>query len=137
MNREEENFAYKVGHALNEQLEKLPEHVCERLEAARTMALRRKKKEVPLYVTVFSRIFAGHPGFFGRDVFRMNRLGWVFPVLVLFAGLGGIFHVEQQRQIREIADIDIAVLSDELPPSAYADNGFKAYAVDHQSRTGV
>mgnify|MGYP005911703689 CR=1 FL=1 len=41
---------------------------------------------------------------------------------------------EQQRQIREIADIDIAVLSDELPPSAYADNGFRAYIVD---RTGV
>ncbi len=138
MNREEENFAYKVRHVLNERLEKLPEHVCERLEAARTLAIKRKKKEAPFYVTVFSRIFAGHPGVSEGDVFRLNKLGLVLPVLVLFVGLGGIFHFEQQRQIREIADIDIAVLSDELPPSAYADNGFKAYAVDHhQSRTGV
>ena len=50
--------------------------------------------------------------------------------LVLAVGLTGIFHYEQQRQIREITDIDIAVLSDELPPSAYADTGFRAYVAD-------
>lgn len=70
-----------------------------------------------------------------RDMFHGQAVwGLSLPILVLVVGMAGIFHHEQQRQIREIADIDIAVLSDELPPSAYADNGFRAYIVD---RTGV
>ena len=36
----------------------------------------------------------------------------------------------------DIADIDIAVLSDELPPSAYADSGFRAFVAD-RATTGV
>lgn len=58
------------------------------------------------------------------------------PVLALAIGMAGIFHHEQQRQIREIADIDIAVLSDELPPSAYADSGFRAFVAD-RATTGA
>ena len=42
-NMNEENFAYKVRHALNEKLDDMPETIARRLEQARLAALGRKK----------------------------------------------------------------------------------------------
>jgi hypothetical protein len=39
----------------------------------------------------------------------------------------GIVQYEKQLRINETADIDAAMLTDELPLSAYADHGFNAY----------
>lgn len=130
MNMNEKNFAYKVRHALNEKLEEMPDGIGLRLEQARLLAVSRKKKGVPFYVHVFQRVFAGVDGCFSGSLLWMEKVGVSLPVFVLAIGLFGIFHHEQQRQIREIADIDIAVLSDELPPAAYADSGFRAFVVD-------
>ena len=49
----------------------------------------------------------------------------LFTVMVV--GLVGIYQSEQQQRISETADIDAAVLSDELPLTAYLDHGFNAY----------
>ena len=46
---------------------------------------------------------------------------------MLAVGLYGIYEHEQQQQINDLAEIDAAVLVDELPPDAYVDNGFNAY----------
>jgi hypothetical protein len=54
-------------------------------------------------------------------------MGVALPLLVLVAGLIGIYQYEQQEHIAEIAELDAAVLSDELPLSAYLDHGFNAY----------
>jgi len=127
MNAQEKNFAYKVRHALNEKLDDLPDSVTARLVHARGMAVSRKKKEAPVLVTVFRDAFAGITG---NPSGQSSRLGWFglgLPALVLVIGLMGIVHYEEQRQIRETAAIDMAVLSDELPPAAYADIGFRAY----------
>ena len=129
MNMNEENFAYKVRHALNEKFDDMPDTIVQRLEQARLAALGRKKT-TPLYANVFQQVFAGVTGGFSGGPSWRTKLGLGLPVLVLAVGLTGIFHYEQQRQIREITDIDIAVLSDELPPSAYADTGVRAYVAD-------
>lgn len=54
-------------------------------------------------------------------------MGVAVPMLVLVAGLAGIYQYEQQQRIADLAEIDAAVLSDELPLSAYLDHGFNAY----------
>ena len=59
MNVNEQDFAYKVRHALNERLDDLPETISERLANARSMAVKRKKKSKPLYVNLFQQMFAG------------------------------------------------------------------------------
>ena len=51
----------------------------------------------------------------------------VIPLLVLVLGGAGIYQFEQEQQIAELAELDAAVLSDELPLSAYMDHGFNAY----------
>ncbi len=130
MNAQEKNFAYKVRHALNERLDDLPDNVTERLVGARGMAVARKKQAAPVHVAVFREAFAGMTGnASGQSWF--GRMGLGLPVLVLVVGLMGIVHCEEQRQIRETATIDMAVLSDELPPAAYTDIGFKAYLERH------
>ena len=128
MNTEELNFAYKVRHALNEKLDALPQGVTDRLAHARQVAVKRKRQDSPLKVLVRQNAFAGNVGAFFQDqVDWLRRMGISLPALILVCGLMGMYHYEEQRQIRETADIDVAVLSDELPPSAYADAGFKAY----------
>ena len=136
MSMNEENFAYKVRHALNEKLEEMPESITQRLEQARRLAVSRKKKSAPVYISVFQQVFAGTGSYLSGSMSWMGKLGMTLPVLALAIGMAGIFHHGQQRQIREIADIDIAVLSDELPPSAYADSGFRAFVAD-RATTGV
>lgn len=128
MNTEELNFAYKVRHALNERLEDLPPATTDRLAQARQMALARKKPDAAARRTapVVRGELAGVQG--GNWSFSwFNRMGVALPLLVLVAGLIGIYQYEQQEHIAEIAELDAAVLSDELPLSAYLDHGFNAY----------
>ncbi|MCM1129966.1 MAG: DUF3619 family protein [Alistipes senegalensis] len=129
MNAQEKNFAYKVRHALNERLDDLPGQVTARLAKAREMAVARKRKPAPVYVAVWRRVFAGVTGNPSGEASWLGSLG--LPALVLALGLMGIVHYEEQRQIRETAAVDMAMLSDELPPAAYTDIGFSAYLERH------
>ncbi|MGH8806471.1 MAG: DUF3619 family protein [Noviherbaspirillum sp.] len=128
MNTRELNFAYKVRHALNENLEHLPVSTTERLASARRIAVSRKKNESPLLALLPRRAFAGPLGaFFGAPLFWLSRVGLAIPLVVLVVGLAGIYEFEQERRVSDIADIDAAVLADELPLSAYLDHGFNAF----------
>ncbi|HEX5372017.1 MAG TPA: DUF3619 family protein [Aquabacterium sp.] len=74
----------------------------------------------------------------GRDVLHGRRLdeapptwGWrlasALPVLALVVGLWLIHKTYQQEQVQAATEVDMALLTDELPPSAYADPGFEEY----------
>jgi hypothetical protein len=45
-----------------------------------------------------------------------------------------VYQVEQERRIAEIAELDAAVLSDELPLTAYLDHGFNAYLAQQRAQ---
>ncbi len=128
MNVKELNYAYKVRHALNESLDILPPPTIDRLASARKLALSHKKNDAPLRVFAPQRALAGKiVNFFDKPLSWIGRMGLAIPVIVLVIGLVGIYQAEQQQRISEIADIDVAVLSDELPLTAYLDHGFNAY----------
>lgn len=128
MNTEEINFAYKVRHALNENLDILPASTANRLASARKIALSRKKNDAPLHMLASQRALAGQIGnFFNEPLSWIGRMSLAIPVIVVVIGLIGIYQTEQQQRISEIADIDVAVLADELPLTAYLDHGFNAY----------
>jgi hypothetical protein len=128
MNTKDLNFAYKVRHALNENIDNIPASTAERLSSARKIALSRKKKDSPLRAWLPQRALAGDIGFFfDKPVSWLGRMGFAVPVLALVAGLISIYQFEQQQRISETAEIDAGVLSDELPLSAYLDHGFNAY----------
>ena len=46
------------------------------------------------------------------------------PLIALLVGLIAITMVQNDNRAREVAEIDAALLTDDLPPSAYTDPGF-------------
>ena len=130
MNAKEINFAYRVRHALNENLDQLPAATSSRLVAARQLALSRKKPDAARRVVV-PRLATTHgsdgDGFFSRPLSWIGRMSVALPVVIVFAGLVGMYQVEKRQHIVELAEIDAMVLSDELPLTAYLDHGFNAY----------
>ncbi|MES2351167.1 MAG: DUF3619 family protein [Pseudomonadota bacterium] len=124
MNADDLNFAYKVRHALNEHADQLPSSTADRLASARKIAMSRKKPHAP--VRVAQAQFAGNIGaFFSSHM--LGKMAVIVPLLALVVGLAGIYEYEEQQRIAEMAELDAAVLSDELPLTAYLDQGFNAY----------
>ena len=52
------------------------------------------------------------------------RLGSLLPLAVMLAGLVLIDHHYTRSQIDAAAEVDAAILADDLPPEAYRDQGF-------------
>lgn len=122
-------FAYKVRHALDQNVDNLPASATERLATARNLALSRKKQESRVQVAAPQFAMAGQTSSFsfpGPSAW-LKRVGFVIPLAALVFGLMGIHQYEQHQQILEAASIDAEVLTDELPLSAYLDHGFDAY----------
>jgi hypothetical protein len=57
----------------------------------------------------------------------VGRIAVAVPLLAAVFGLAGLYQYEQRQRIAELAELDAAVLSDELPLTAYTDHGFNAY----------
>ena len=128
----EQRFAYRIRQALNESAASIPVAALERLASARKTALRAQRSSVS------RRLLAGQTALAGVDGnsdarFGYGRAGLVFSLLLLVGiCLTGLFQIEQQRRIEELADMDVAVLADDMPISAYADHGFNAFLKQNQ-----
>ena len=128
MNTDDINLAYKIRHALNEQLDALPDSTTDRLAQARARAMARKKPNAARQ--------AVRNGWFGFDTLlsgqALSRVAVAVPLLALVIGMGGVYQHQQQERLADLADIDAAVLADELPLTAYLDTGFNAYLESQQ-----
>lgn len=132
MNAKDLNLAYRVKHALDQNLDNLPASAVDRLASARKMALSRKKPE-PLRLRVNRLAIAGQFGGFLQE--RMSWLGRVGVMTPLLAGaliFVGLYEFEHEQRIAELAELDVAVLADDLPVSAYVDQGFNAYLASRE-----
>ena len=49
------------------------------------------------------------------------------PLLALVAGLIAISVIQNDNRANELAEIDAALLTDDLPPTAYTDPGFAQF----------
>lgn len=132
MNTDDLNFAYRVRHALNETLDDLPSSTTDRLASARQLALSRKKAHVPVALaqsataTVGNTLTGKLASLFGRPGL-LARMSLAIPVLVMGIGMVSIYQAQEEEHVAELAELDAAVLADELPLSAYLDHGFNAY----------
>lgn len=130
MNTDDINLAYKIRHALNENLDTLPDATGKRLAAARARAMSRKKPDAARSA---GRLARRRPRSFAglvRALFSgpaLVRLGVAVPLLALAIGMGGVVEFEQEQHLAAMAAIDAEVLADELPLTAYLDDGFNAY----------
>jgi hypothetical protein len=116
-----DRFGRAVAARLSAGTDDLSYEVRERLRAARVRALvARKQAEVHAPVLVGR----GGAATLGEGLSLWNRIGSVLPLLALVAGLVLIHIGQSDRRASEIAEVDAALLTDDLPPAAYADPGF-------------
>ena len=120
-----DQFGRASAALLNQGAQSLPAGIKERLYAARMKALSVRKTEK---VLAHKPIFAGTAGNWSSGSNGMwDTLGWVAPLVVLVFGLIGIAQWQDDSRINDIAEVDAALLSDDVPPDAYADSGFLAF----------
>jgi hypothetical protein len=122
----QDRFGRRVAARLASGTAELPYDVTERLRAARTQALAQRKRAASLQATpAVSAVGAAASLTFGDGGQSWwNRIGSALPIIALAAGLVLIHTIENDRRASEVAEVDAALLTDDLPPSAYADPGF-------------
>jgi hypothetical protein len=119
-----DQFGRAVAARLTLATDEMPYEVRERLRAARVRALSAARQ------TAESPVVVGHRG--GAATLALgdgkpslfNRIASVLPLILLAAGLVLIHSVQSDRRASELAEVDAALLTDDLPPAAYADPGF-------------
>lgn len=103
----------------------LPHDLSERLRFARLQALAvRRPESVPHLQTVVqgNSLTWGGPASEGLGLWSV--LGSALPLLALLVGLVSVQWLDKQQVVSELAEIDTALLVDDLPPAAYSDPGF-------------
>jgi hypothetical protein len=119
-----DRFGRQVAARLSAATAELPYNITERLRAARVQAVARRK--VPQMIGAAAVFGSGKTAAltFGDRVSPWNRIASALPLIALVAGLFLIHTVQTERRASEVAEVDAALLTDDLPPSAYADPGF-------------
>jgi hypothetical protein len=132
----QERFARRVAGALTEQDAAQPRHdIDQRLRVAREQALARRPRSRELQQTAGAPAVVatgggsatlGGPGSAGSWPWWL-RLSSLLPLGLLLAGLFLIDRQYTASQIEAAAEVDAAILTDELPPEAYRDPGFAEF----------
>lgn len=120
-----DRFGRKLVARLSDTTQNLPSDISERLKAARMQALT-KRRVVKLQTASSVNSNGGTAtismGDSGNSLW--TRLGALIPLFALVAGLLAIAIVQEQRRANELAEVDVELLADDLPPAAYTDPGF-------------
>jgi hypothetical protein len=122
----QDRFALKTVSYLSAGAADLPYDISERLRAARVQAISNRK--IAKIQTSGSIVSAGGSAAltWGADdgLGWWARIGSVAPLIALVAGLLVINSIQNDNRAQEVAEVDVALLTDELPPAAFADPGF-------------
>jgi Protein of unknown function (DUF3619) len=120
-----DRFGLKVAARLNEQ--PLPHDISERLRVARQSAMAMYKKQSVLQTASSTSMSGGAAVLGGDGLTWWNRIASALPLLALAAGLIAVNVMTSNDRAREVAEVDVQLLTDELPPAAHADAGFTNY----------
>ena len=124
----QDEFGLRIAARLNSASLDLPHDISERLRAARTRAVAARLKtqtRVQTSTGVVQQNGAALLNFGGDEGLNIwSRLASLLPLIALVAGLALIQNIMDDDRANELAEIDSALLVDDLPPAAYADPGF-------------
>lgn len=133
-------FGLRVAASLTERNAALPHDVSERLRFAREQALARAAAAraastatavvSPQVVHAGGHTLALNGGPRGGDSGLWAKLVSALPLILLLAGLLLMQQSHFNQQIAAQAEVDTALLSDNLPPAAFSDPGFAEFLRD-------
>jgi len=124
-------FGVRIASMLDEHARSTAPDISERLRFAREQALARAQaaRRQEQVVSAPAAVVVGR----GGSATLAEHLGWWFklasalPLAMLVLGLVAINRVHDKAQIAAVAEVDAALLADDLPPDAYSDPGFAEY----------
>ena len=129
MIRDEDQFAKKIAEHLNAGTAALRAGTAYKLQQARAKALARLD---PAYAPQTELVHA-LAGSGGRSAPGLRRGMWLgFAVLLLAAGFFGYQQWSLYQQTRELAELDLQILTSDLPIDAYVDRGFQTWLTSYQ-----
>ncbi len=127
----EGQVAMRIAAHLHLGTDALPHDISERLRFGRERALARAAQQRRIEALAIQPVaVAGRAAVLGGPPSVWLRLASALPLVVLLAGLVLIQEYHDQEQIAAAAEIDSALLADELPPEAYGDPGFSEFLRD-------
>ena len=129
----QDRFGLQVAARLSDAADELPYDISERLRAARTRALSQRRSAAQTASSVTRSGSAATLTFGTEQLNWWDRVAAAAPLLALVLGLVAINVIQNDKRANEIAEIDAALLTDDLPPAAYADPGFTQFL---KSRAG-
>ncbi len=125
-----DRFGMSVAARLSNASDALSNDISERLRVARAQAVSRRKlvaapRTASVVVANGSSATLTYGGGGGDDDFSLwDRIASALPLIALLVGLVSIHFIQNERRANELAEIDAALLIDDLPPAAYTDPGF-------------
>ncbi len=122
----EGQLAQRLTAHLSSGARALPHDITERLRFARERALASRRTVVAQEAAPVV-VQAGRAAALGGPPALWLRLASAVPLVMLVAGLVFIQHHHDLQQIEAAAEIDSALLADDLPPAAYGDPGFSEF----------
>ena len=135
-------YAARVTRRLSAGTGELPYDISERLRAARMQALAKRKPEPAPAVVVQAASAGAATLVLGGNGRQRTGFGWwqslatVLPLIALVVGLVAIDIIQDDDFMAELAEVDAALLTDDLPPDAYADPGFEQFLkTSHSTET--
>jgi len=123
----QDRFALKATSYLSAGAADLPYDISERLRAARAQAVAKRKIAT---VQTAGGVFNAGGGSAALSWGSSDGLGWwgrfasIMPLIALVVGMLTINSVQNDNRAQEVAEVDAALLTDDLPPAAYSDPGF-------------
>jgi len=121
MNQQDE-LAGRIARLLDEGAGTLPPRHRDALAKAREAALarysaQRQPAPAPAWATAFTNVTEG----------SVLGIRYLIPLAALVLGLIGVVYVQTNGVMSNIADIDLRLLTDELPIDAYLDKDFESW----------
>lgn len=130
---QQDRFGRQVAARLSAGTAELSYEITERLRAARMQAVAHRKTASLGFASGLSLSGGTASLNFGDEGISLwGRIGSAIPLIALVAGLLLIHSVQNDRRANEVAEVDAALLTDDLPPAAYADSGFVQFLKTHR-----
>lgn len=124
MTRTDDELAKRVANLLDQGATQLEPHTAERLAAARKRAIARYRPE-PANAWKWAAATSGGPQYRGESRRYGMRALLLLAALVSAIAIGVSWHSSSSGP--DIADIDAALLTDDLPINAFLDQGFDSW----------
>ena len=134
---ETDRLGMAIAGRLSEGLNDLPHDISERLRAGRMRALANRKQSTAPVLEVAAEI-SRSGGAATLNQGDQNPSWWaglanLVPLIALVVGLISIVVIQDEIRVRELAEVDAELLTDELPPAAYVDPGFAQFVRSNRS----